>query len=426
MQAAEWLWLFFAWSFLGWWIEVTFTAARQKRYVDRGVLNGPLCVIYGVAGCIITAGARDLTESWFFLFIGSALVATVVEWIAGNLLERITHTRWWDYSRRPFNLDGYICLEASLVWGALGVFSVRWGNALLLAPCRLLPAPWGAVLAFAGVPVLALDALVTVLTLLGVHARLPAVQDARTRLSRLTVRLGTAIFHATERRMLRAVPTLHLRRRKAYTSELGLAAVFLLFFFGSLLGDAVETLFCYFFYDHRWSSRSSLVIGPFSVVWGLALALFTKLLYRYKDRSASFLFVVGVFLGGVYEYLCSVATEIFFGAVFWDYSAMPFNLGGRINLLYCIFWGFASVAWFKAVYPPLARLLQRFNTRKGRVLTAALAVFMAADIALSAAALVRCNARVQGQPAANAAEVFLDEHYGDAVMKRIYPKLVHR
>ena len=44
------LWLFFCYSFLGWVLEVVFEAAVNRRYVDRGVLNGPLCVIYGVAG----------------------------------------------------------------------------------------------------------------------------------------------------------------------------------------------------------------------------------------------------------------------------------------------------------------------------------------------------------------------------------------
>lgn len=424
MTFAAWLWLFFAYSFLGWCIEVAFTAVRQGRYVDRGVLNGPLCAVYGVAGCIITAGARDLTESWFFLFVGSALVATVVEWIAGTALERVTHTRWWCYRRSHFALDGYICLEASLVWGVLGVLAVHWGNRLLLAPYRLLPAPWGDVLAWAGVPVLAFDAVITTLTLHGVHEYLPAVEDARSRLSRLTLRLGNGIFRWAERRMRRTVPTLRLRRRVRAEDACSLRTLFLIFFFGSLLGDVAETVFCYFHYHGVWYSRSSLVLGPFSVVWGLALALYTRLFYRYRTRSAAFLFWSGVLLGGVYEYLCSVATEVVFGAVFWDYSAMPFNLGGRINLLYCFFWGFAAVAWFKVFYPPLARLLQKSNTRAGRGLTAVLAVFMAADVALSAAALVRYNDRAHGQPAGNAAAAFLDEYYGDEEMQRIYPKLV--
>lgn len=65
------------------------------------------------------------------------------------------------------------------------------------------------------------------------------------------------------------------------------------------------------------------------------------------------MFLTGTLLGGAYEYLCSVFTELVFGKVFWDYSKIPFNLGGRINLLYCFFWGIAAVVWFKILFPPV-------------------------------------------------------------------------
>ena len=67
----------------------------------------------------------------------------------------------------------------------------------------------------------------------------------------------------------------------------------------------------------------------------------------------------GTFLGGAYEYLCSVFTELVFGKVFWDYSWMPFNLGGRINLLYCFFWGIAAVVWFKILYPKISGWIEK-------------------------------------------------------------------
>ena len=81
--------------------------------------------------------------------------------------------------------------------------------------------------------------------------------------------------------------------------------------------------------------RSSVIWGQFSIVWGLAIAIVTAMLYKYREKSDSFLFIMGTCLGGAYEYLCSVFTEIVFGKIFWDYSKIPFNLGGRINLLYC-------------------------------------------------------------------------------------------
>ena len=44
-------WLFLAFSFLGWCLEVAATAVRLGQYRDRGVLHGPLCPVYGITGC---------------------------------------------------------------------------------------------------------------------------------------------------------------------------------------------------------------------------------------------------------------------------------------------------------------------------------------------------------------------------------------
>ena len=172
-------------------------------------------------------------------------------------------------------------------------------------------------------------------------------------------------------------------------------------------------------------SRSSVVWGPFSIVWGLALALATLLLYRYKDRSSTFLFLVGTLLGGAYEYLCSVFTEIVFGTVFWDYSAIPFNLAGRVNLLYCFFWGIAAVVWFRVCYPVLSRWIEKIPIRPGKIITWCLIVSMSVNVVVSSAALSRYTARANGEPPASQWEVYLDEHFDDERMYAIYPKAVH-
>ena len=423
------LWLFFCYSFLGWVLEVVFEAAVNRRYVDRGVLNGPLCVIYGVAGTIISVGFVELKESVFFLFLFGALVATVVEWVAGHALETLTHTRWWDYSHLPWNLDGYICLGASALWGALGVVMVLWGNPLLLLPYSLLPALVRRILLWVALGLLAVDALDTVLTLLGLHARMPQVEQVGNRLAAVTLRAGHWILSRTERRMQKAVPAVSIVRpaKKEKAAVFGQGADFykiaLLFFIGAFLGDITETIFCRVTAG-IWMSRSSVVWGPFSIVWGLAIALVTKLLYRYKDRPSSYLFVAGTLLGGAYEYLCSVFTELVFGTVFWDYSEIPFNLGGRINLLYCFFWGFAAVVWFKVLYPPVGRWIEKLPVTPGRVLTWALVLFMTVDILVSSAAMLRQGQRAEGIPADTPAAVWLDEHYDDDTMRRIYPNAI--
>ena len=171
-------------------------------------------------------------------------------------------------------------------------------------------------------------------------------------------------------------------------------------------------------------SRSSLVWGPFSIVWGFAIAAVTVLLYRYRNRSDRFLFLMGTVLGGAYEYLCSVFTELVFGTVFWDYSKIPFNLGGRINLLYCIFWGFAAVIWFKALYPWLSRKIERMPKKIGKLVTWCLIVFMCVNMAVSAMALVRSRERSLGIEAQTTWQEVMDERFDDERLEKIYPNMI--
>ena len=417
--------LFFAYSFLGWLGEVLTNAVRKRRYQDCGVLNGPLCILYGIGGLIISFALGDLQQSWFFLLGLGAVYATVLEWIAGHILERVSHTRWWDYSDRKFNLDGYICLGASVLWGLLSVFMVKWGNPLLLFLFDLIPGGVRAAVLWAGIVVFAIDAVGTFLTMLGLRYRWPPAEAVENRLANLTLRAGLWILGRVERRMTKAHPAVTFEREKKARATVFAAGcspykIVLLFIIGAFLGDVVETIFCRITAGY-WMSRSSLVWGPFSIVWGLAIALVTLLLYRYKDKSASWLFVTGTLLGGAYEYLCSVFTEVVFGAVFWDYSAIPFNLGGRINLLYCFFWGIAAVVWLKGCYPVLSRWIEKIPMRAGKILTWIVIAFMAVNMAVSGLALYRYNDRLSDPWPDNGLEEFLDQRFDDQRMEKIYP-----
>ena len=129
-------------------------------------------------------------------------------------------------------------------------------------------------------------------------------------------------------------------------------------------------------------------------------------------------------MGGAYEYICSVFTEIVFGTVFWDYSKIPFNLGGRINLLYCFFWGIAAVVWMKGLYPRISKWIERIPRKIGTWLTWGLIVFMIFDVSLSGLALNRYTVRQTGNGIHTPADEFLDEHFPDERIERIYPNLI--
>ena len=161
-------------------------------------------------------------------------------------------------------------------------------------------------------------------------------------------------------------------------------------------------------------------------MWGLAIAIATALLYKDRDKSDSHLFIFGTLLGGAYEYICSVFTEIVFGKVFWDYSGMAFNLGGRVNLLYCFFWGIAAVLWIKVVYPRLSALIEKIPVKPGYIISWILIVFMAVNMIVSSMALIRSDARANGDVADSQWEKVIDERFDDERMNKIYPKAVQK
>ena len=424
------LWMFFIYSFLGWLFETVSASLKQKKFANRGLVNGPFCVLYGITAVIITVGLQELTGVWLFLF--AMIYATVVEWIAGHLIELAFKERWWDYSNVKWNFDGYVCVPVSVFWGFLGYVIVKWGNKITLKILTILPELLMNVILLVLVGVMIVDILASYLLLKGKSKNIKKWESANDKIDSVRVKLGTLIYNFVDGRIHKAYPkaqkTENIKVQSKEESETKVFAygcsfykIVLLFFIGAFLGDITETIFCRIT-EGVWMSRSSVVWGDFSIVWGLAIAAVTALLYRYRNRSEQFLFWMGTFLGGAYEYICSVFTEAVFGTVFWDYSDIPFNLAGRINLLYCFFWGFAAVAWFKILYPRVSRLIEKIPVKPGKIITWLLLIFMLADGVVSSAALARYNTRSNGIEASNSFESWVDEHFDDARMARIYPK----
>lgn len=415
----ELLWMFLIYSFLGWVLETVIAIVKQKKFVNRGLINGPFCIIYGIGAVLISASLQELNGVWLFFF--ATIYATVLEWIAGHIIQKVYHERWWDYSKIKFNLDGYICLPFSLLWGAFGYIIVKWGNTLLFDFYKLLPPFLLHILVLVITGALCVDMLASYILIRGKSNKLEQWEAANSRFSSVSLWLAKQIDYRIHKAYPKAIKTKKpVKIETVFAQGCSFYKIVLLFILGSFLGDITETIFCRITAG-VWMSRSSLVWGPFSIVWGFAIAAVTALFYKYKDRSDSFLFIIGTLLGGAYEYLCSVASEIVFGKVFWDYSDIPFNLGGRINLLYCFFWGIAAVVWFKVLYPISSRWIEKIAIKPGKIVTWILIVFMVCNMAVSSLALIRYDERSKGIQATSSLQTIIDDHYDDARMAKIYP-----
>lgn len=195
------------------------------------------------------------------------------------------------------------------------------------------------------------------------------------------------------------------------------------FFLSSFLGDLIEMVYCRIV-GGKWTSRSSLLHGPFSIVWGLGAVVLTVILRPLAGKSDIFVFLGGFFTGGVYEYLCSVFTEIVFGTVFWDYSHMALNIGGRTNVLFCVFWGILSVVWLRLVYPHMERGIEKMPIVLGKVLTWVTVIAFLFDGILTCAAMTRYTQRHSGIPPRGALSSFVDTRYPDQWIEHRWQNMI--
>lgn len=237
---------------------------------------------------------EDLENQPFFLFLGCMIIATTIEWFAGKILERMNQRKWWDYSDKKWNFDGYICLQYSVLWGVLGVLAVKFGDEDFTRLFHLIPRPFGNILvgiAFAGIIV---DMSVSSAAALRIGRPTKAAVRWNRKVAVVTGKFTALIVGHVERRMEKAYPLIQVAREEAekegrFAEGCGFYKLFWLFVIGSLLGDLVETIFCRITAG-VWMSRSSLVWGPFSIIWEWRL-LRQQFFYIRTERSRTGIFL---------------------------------------------------------------------------------------------------------------------------------------
>ena len=117
---------FITYSFLGWVMESIFRSVCEKKLINTGFLKGPFCPIYGIGAIIMILFLKNFSNNLILLFFISIIVFTIWEYIVGILLEKLFHTKYWDYSNNKFNFQGRICLMNSIFWGILGVVFIQY------------------------------------------------------------------------------------------------------------------------------------------------------------------------------------------------------------------------------------------------------------------------------------------------------------
>ncbi|MEG2745605.1 MAG: putative ABC transporter permease, partial [Oscillospiraceae bacterium] len=209
---------------------------------------------------------------------------------------------------------------------------------------------------------------------------------------------------------------------KHFARGLNFYKLFWIFFVGSFLGVIVETVWCLMTRLHL-ESRVSTLYGPFNHVYGFGALAMALGLHWAKATRSGHIMLGGFLIGSIVEYISSFVQQVMFGSASWDYSVLPFNLFGRISLLYSLFWGILAVLWVRVLYPYFSCLILHIPDKIGKALTWILLVFMIFNTAMTIMAVDRWTQRMDDTASPAPVWEYFDRHYPDNEMKRLFPNM---
>ncbi|WP_276932678.1 putative ABC transporter permease [Dubosiella newyorkensis] len=112
---------FILYSFGGWVVQGLYVGYKQHKFLNTGFFHGPYVPIFGV-GCLLIIYIVDpLSRNPFLVFINTFWITSVIEYWTSWYLQKKYHRLWWDYSNKPFNIHGRVCLLNSTLYGIAGL-----------------------------------------------------------------------------------------------------------------------------------------------------------------------------------------------------------------------------------------------------------------------------------------------------------------
>ena len=131
--------IFILYSFIGWTLEVFFGILKDKKFVNRGFLIGPICPIYGFGAIFMLLFLTKYKNDYITVFILGAVICSILEYITSYLMEKLFKARWWDYSNMKFNVNGRVCLTFSCLFGIFGVLLICIVNPFVVSIINMIP-----------------------------------------------------------------------------------------------------------------------------------------------------------------------------------------------------------------------------------------------------------------------------------------------
>lgn len=122
----------------------------------------------------------------------------------------------------------------------------------------------------------------------------------------------------------------------------------------SLLGCGLEVLFARLTRQKK-RDRKCFYLLPLCPVYGLGAIGILLLPQWVRERTLLLILLGGLTATGV-EYLVGLFDEKVLGVRFWNYSHLPWNVGGKICLAFTAAWGILAWLLVRVIHPWVAAL----------------------------------------------------------------------
>lgn len=201
---------------------------------------------------------------------------------------------------------------------------------------------------------------------------------------------------------------------------------FLLFVFilGSFIGFVWENIWTII--KGHYALRQGLIYEPLIPIYGVGALVFFFIYKNIEIKTNNkivklfLIFVLAFSLGGAIEYIASLLQEKILGTISWNYSHLKFNLNGRISFKHSSFWGFLGVIFYYWLLPQLIKIKNWLSNKKISIVTIILTIILFLDCSISFMACLRQRERRKEIEPSNKIEEFLDKHYDDEYLNRIF------
>lgn len=474
-QFTDWIFYFATCACFGWIAETIYKSFNRQRFVNSGLLTGPVSPTYGFAGIIVLLISQQITFksnelmllTFFFAF---AFIFGAMAQLIPIIGEFFTGLPWGDNNHSKTSMHILNLAVFSAIYAVLAMIYVFFVQPFLIHLIGLIPPIYYRPLASGIILLFIVDFIFTMRSLYSLKKAIATFVDKINALatpptpSELAEDLNQFQDDRSwsEKRLLNAFPRtidsipakidafaskpkskrkfldILLNRntdlklneenesKKSFAHGLNLYKLLWVFTIASIIGFTIETVFC-LLWNGYIESRQGFLYGPFSQIYGLGACFMVILTYPIRNKGNVTIFISTALIGGVFEAAASWVQQTFLGGISWHYSdwwTVPL-FGGRTCLSFMLGWGALGIVFIRFIYPHLSRWIEDIPNHQGRVVSWILFSFLLLDAILSAMSVHRWNQREAGIPAKNEIQYLIDKAYPNQFMEQVYPNMKH-